>query len=209
MAIANGSHDADLTRMAREIRAYGKPALITLLPYVDRDWSLNSAVANGAVPSDTPRAWEHVQAVFKAAGATNVAWVWSPQDPAHDQPYAPPDASIDFVVVTMTYTSAHFADNPAIIDETAANHPGKRLLIEVTTATRDAGEQDWLRQIATQAPGTPDIAGLIYFDGLPGASTWDPTFVPDAEAIRAMWHMLANPSGSLLTASSAPQGAIS
>ncbi len=209
MAIANGSHDADLTRMAREIRAYGKPVLVTILPYVDRDWSLNSAVANGAVPSDTPRAWEHAQSVFKAVGATNVAWVWSPQDPAHDQPYAPPDSAIDFVLVTMTYSSSHFADDPAIIGEAASNHPGKRILVEVATATRDSGEQDWLRQIAAQVRDTAHIAGLVYFDGLPGASSWDRAFVPDAEAIRAMWQMVANPSATALTAPPARQDGVS
>ncbi|MDE3230629.1 MAG: glycosyltransferase, partial [Chloroflexota bacterium] len=190
-AIANGAHDADLKRLARAVRAYGKPILITMLPYADRNWSLNSAVANGSVPSDTPRAWAHVQSVFRTAGAGNVIWVWSPADPAHDQPYAPPPESIGFVAVSLTYTSPTLADDPVLISEAAANHPGKPLLVEVATVQRDASEARWLGEVASEGHLTSaQVAGLLYFDGLPGESRYQAAFTPDNQALLTLRDML-------------------
>ena len=97
-AIYNGLHDPDLRRWAEDIRAYGKPVYLTILPHADRNWSLSSGVANGGIPQDVPKAWMHVQSVFRAVGANNVAWVWAPADPLHDQAYAPPASTIDAVL---------------------------------------------------------------------------------------------------------------
>ena len=72
-AIINGVQDEDLRSWAGEIRDYGKPVYMTILLQADRNWSLSSGVANGGIPQDLPKAWTHVQSVFRAVGAYNVA----------------------------------------------------------------------------------------------------------------------------------------
>src|SRR6202042_1137373 len=75
-AIANGSDDAAIPRWGQEVAAYGKPLYLTVLPQADRNYAASSGVANGGIPQDVPRAWAHIRALFAAAGATNVSWVW-------------------------------------------------------------------------------------------------------------------------------------
>ncbi|HEV2583853.1 MAG TPA: glycosyltransferase, partial [Ktedonobacteraceae bacterium] len=88
-AIINGLHDNEIRRWAGDIREYGKPVYLTVFQHADKNWSLSSGVANGGIPQDVPKAWMHVQSIFRAVGANNVAWVWAPADPINDQAYAP------------------------------------------------------------------------------------------------------------------------
>ena len=69
-AIYNGVDDQDLRRWAAEIRDFGKPVYLTVLLQVDKNWAVSSAVANGGIPQDVPKAWEYIQSVFRAVGAT-------------------------------------------------------------------------------------------------------------------------------------------
>lgn len=167
-AIANGVHDGEILRVAREIRQFGKPVLVTILPNVDRFWSLSSAVANGGVPSDAGLAWKHVHTLFQEAGATNICWVWAPKDPAHDDAFAPPSALFDIVLVNATYNPAAISDKPQIIADVTAHHPDKPVLVEVTTVHPDRNESRWLQQMSGEVTSSHAIIGLVYFDGVPG-----------------------------------------
>jgi len=75
--ITDGSHDAYLKAQAASAKAYGKPVFVRL------DWEMNGSWSKGyAPPNTTPdqfiASWNHVVAVFRAAGVVNVAWVWCP-----------------------------------------------------------------------------------------------------------------------------------
>ncbi len=167
-AIANGTHDGEISRWAREIRAFGKPVLLTITPNADRNWSLSSAVANGGIPADITRAWQHVHSIFEGAGADNVSWVWAPKDPAHDDAFSPPDALYDVVLVNVTYNPEGITDDPTVITEVAAHHPDKPVLVETTSVHTDAGEAAWLQRMAGVIKANHTVMGLLYFDGTPG-----------------------------------------
>jgi cellulose synthase (UDP-forming) len=167
-AIANGVDDTALQRWAREIAVYGKPIYLTILLHVDRNWALSSAVANGGIPQDVPRAWEHVQAVFAAAGATNVAWVWSPADPAHDQQYAPPDTTIDVVLQSMIrYPNTPWPDPSAVLSAVEARHPGKPIFLEVSASGDPQDKAAWLEQTESAAKADAHVYALLYHEGAP------------------------------------------
>src|SRR5262249_27572985 len=91
-AIANGLYDDALRRWARDIRDFGSPVYVTILQHVDRNWVASSAVANGGIPQDVPRAWQRARSIFQDEGATNVAWVWAPGGPVKDDEDAPTTA---------------------------------------------------------------------------------------------------------------------
>jgi hypothetical protein len=203
-AIANDVHDGALTRLAQEIRAYGQPVFVTILPNTDRAWSLNSAVANGGIPQDVARDWAHVRSLFHAVGAENSAWVWAPKDPAHDALVAPPPALVDLVLLNLTYDPAGLTDDPALIAEVQAAHPGTPLVIEVTVVRSDGQEAPWLAQLAAQVHAAPGVAGLIYYDGLPGQAAQQTAFSPDLQAVQALGNMVASTAGASPSATSVP-----
>lgn len=170
-SIANGSHDDQIRRWARQVRDYGSPVYLTILPQVDRDWVVSSAVANGGIPSDTPRAWERVQAIFRAEGAHNVAWVWAPADPANDAAYAPSAGSIDLVQRTLIGGYApgpdQWPDAAPILADLSHRYPATPLLIEVYAAGRPEVKASWLREVGRAVAKTPRVYALVYHEASP------------------------------------------
>ena len=100
--ITAGAFDDYLRRAASEARAYGGPLLVRFAHEMNGTWYPWGAAA-GTTPSDYVDAWRHVVGVFRAAGATNVRWVWSPNvvgGPAGDpRSYFPGDAWVDWLAM--------------------------------------------------------------------------------------------------------------
>jgi hypothetical protein len=161
-----------------------------MLPEVDRNYAPTSAVAGGGIPQDVAPAWAHLRAVFAAAGAANVAWVWSPADPGADQPFTPPAAQIDAVAVTMyEYPGTAWSDPSAALGAAADSHPGKPLLVEVSAAGAGSIRSAWLEQLADEISARDDIAALVYSQAGPetdltgiAAAPWAVTADPESVA---------------------------
>lgn len=202
LAVANGLQDANLRRWADEIRAYGKPVYLTILLHVDRNWAVTSAVANGGIPQDSARAWLHAQAIFRAEGAKNVAWVWAPADPAHDQAYAPPEQSIDVVLQSfLRYPGTPWPDVSRVLAQDTARHPGKPLFVEVSAAGSPAHKSAWLNSVAKSVASSHQVYALIYHEGSPDvrATAADNTvwsFTSDALSVQSVkaWRSLIHTS---------------
>lgn len=90
LSIINGDFDAYIQNWASEAKDFGKPLWICFDGEVNGSWHNGSGAANGGsalagygdpAKPDGPEifidAWRHVHDIFTAAGATNVAWVWS------------------------------------------------------------------------------------------------------------------------------------
>jgi hypothetical protein len=208
-AITNGVQDTNIKRWAQEILSYGKPVYLTILLHVDRNWSISSAVANGGIPQDVPRAWEHVQSIFRSVGDTNVAWVWSPADPAHDQAYAPPESTIDIVLQSMIrYPNTPWPDPAAVLRSVGERHPAKPLFLEVSADGQPTEKAAWLEQVSSAVAADPRVYTLLYHEGSPGIhataadnASW--SVESDADSLHAMlsWRALT-PSGSMRCQSS-------
>ncbi|GCE17688.1 glycosyltransferase [Dictyobacter kobayashii] len=189
LSIANGLHDDALKRWAQQIRAYDKPVYITILLHVDRNWSLSSAVANGGIPQDAPRAWTHVQTIFQQQGAANVSWVWSPADPAHDQPYAPPASSTDAVLLSMiSYPKTKWTDPQHAIDAVVQRYPDKPIMFEVSAAGTVQQKAAWLQKVGMAVEHTHDIYALIYHDASPALKS--------TVQENNRWSMLSDPAST-------------
>jgi cellulose synthase/poly-beta-1,6-N-acetylglucosamine synthase-like glycosyltransferase len=170
-AIINGLHDQEIRRWAKAIRKYGKPVYLTVLQHADRNWSLSSGVANGGIPQDIPKAWMHVQAVFRAVGATNVAWVWAPADPLHDQPYAPPAATIDAVLKSfINYPGTTWdTDGPieTVLQQLVQRYPTKPIMVEASVNGPAAQKAAWLAKLGQAVDDMPQVYALLYHEGGP------------------------------------------
>lgn len=186
-AIVNGMNDADLTRWAQSIRDYGRPVYLTTLLHVDRNWSLSSAVANGGIPQDAPKAWLHIQSIFKQAGATNVAWVWSPADPAHDEAYAPPASTIDCVLLSMiSYPGTKWADPGTMLQKVATRYPQKPIILEVSADGPATQKAAWLSKVGAAVSTTHEVHALIYHEGSPS--------IHASNVENNQWSLLSDPS---------------
>lgn len=185
-AIANGVDDVALERWAKEIASFGRPLYLTMLPEVDRNYPATSAVSNGGIPEDVPRAWRHLREVFATAGARNLDWVWSPADPANDRVYSPPPDQIDVVSMTMfEYPGTTWVKPERELAAVEARHPGKPLLIEAATAGQTSRRVSWIFSLQSAIRARRDVAGLVYQDSGPIDNVDNPAALP--------WSMSANP----------------
>src|SRR6266851_1531455 len=72
--IISGAADGWLRTRARQIKALGKPVFLEWRWEMDRP-NLRTQMHSGA---DFVKAWDHIRAIFAAAGVHNAAWVWCP-----------------------------------------------------------------------------------------------------------------------------------
>jgi cellulose synthase/poly-beta-1,6-N-acetylglucosamine synthase-like glycosyltransferase/transposase len=192
LAIINGLHDQEIRRWAEDIRKYGKPVYLTILQHADKNWSLSSGVANGGIPEDVPKAWMHVQSVFRAVGANKVAWVWAPAEPVNDQPYAPPASTIDVVLQSfIMYPGTSWGDPEMILQNLVNRYPGKPIFVEASAndalAARKAA---WLELLGHAVDLTPQVYALLYHEGGPALDpssteieSWSLASDPDTLAV--------------------------
>jgi cellulose synthase (UDP-forming) len=191
-AIFNGLHDQEIRRWAGDIRDYGKPVYLTILQHADKNWSLSSGVANGGIPQDVPKAWMHVQSIFRALGANNVAWVWAPADPLHDQPYAPPASTIDAVLQTIVnYPGTNWGDPETVLRNLVKRYPTKPIFIDATAAGPAVQKAAWLTKLGQAAIDIPQVYAFLYHEGGPAldpnsAQTESWSFASDPDSLAAM-----------------------
>jgi cellulose synthase/poly-beta-1,6-N-acetylglucosamine synthase-like glycosyltransferase len=192
-SVVNGVHDDQFATWARQIRDYRRPIYLGLFPHVDRDWSVTSAVANGGIPQDVASAWQRVRQIFDREGATNVAWVWSPADPAHDSQFAPDPAQVDVVLDSLiSYPGTQWADPAESLRDVERQHPGVPVLLEVSAAGAAPQKSAWLQSVGAAVAADHAVVGLVYHDAPPTAESgsgheWSWRSDPASEAVVAGW----------------------
>ncbi|MDT5040177.1 MAG: hypothetical protein QOE51_1162 [Actinoplanes sp.] len=170
--INNGSNDRVIAAAARNLAAQGKPTLLRWGWEMNGDWFAWDGTHNGHDTAGFIRAWRRMHGIFRAAGADNVAWVWSPNWNSGPnvgwnrmQRYYPGDAYVDWVGVSgydfdsetperlfTPVVSTYGARKPIIISETASiDHGG-------------ASTANWTGDLAAYVRRTPQIGALCWFD---------------------------------------------
>ncbi|MEX2182029.1 MAG: glycosyl hydrolase [Gemmatimonadaceae bacterium] len=95
-AVADGTYDFYINRWAAAAAAFGKPLLVRFGHEMNDGYRYPWGPQNNA-REDYVAAWQHVVDRFRAVGATNVLWVWSPHVAYEGwQSYYPGDAYVDW-----------------------------------------------------------------------------------------------------------------
>jgi hypothetical protein len=176
--IASGAHDAYLRRWARAIRSFGGPVMLRFGHEMNGDWYPWAEGVNGNRPGDYVAAYRHVHAVFKAAGASNVTWVWSPNvvypgSTALAGLYPGADV-VDVVGIDgynwgttrpgMTWTMPADLFGPTLA-QARAIAPGKPLVIAETASAEAGGSKAaWIGELFAWLRTQPDVRTVVWFD---------------------------------------------
>lgn len=150
-AIAGGAIDSYLHQYAHDASVWGKPLYYRLAWEMNGCWMKWSPCVNGNTDQSYIAMWQHTVNIFRQEGATNVRWVWCPNDvvsgAAGDfRSLYPGDAYVDYVALDgYNWGTSHpghkwhsFADEfsrsyallglmtnkPVIIGETASSEIG-------------------------------------------------------------------------------------
>jgi mannan endo-1,4-beta-mannosidase len=173
-SIVDGQHDQLITSWAQGLRDLRFPVAIRFAHEMNGHWYPWSTTVNGNTPELYVAAWRHVHDVFEAEGATNVAWVWSPNNSRFltQRPLAqiyPGDDYVDIVGIVGYGTSntdsfevifgstmtevRQFTQKPFLITETSIQHTL-------------ADQPGWIRQYFTDMAARPDMLGMVWFNAL-------------------------------------------
>jgi hypothetical protein len=171
--MASGSVDAQIIQSAKEVAALGAPVFFEPRWEMDRP-NLSSVVHSG---KDFIAAWDHVRAVFKAQGVTNVSWVWCPTAAGFEtgaaQQYYPGDAQVDWVCADVypktPWLQGDYEAFPSLAKAAvswAAQHPTKPMMVgefgdSVAYGSRRGA---WLTEAFDYIKAHPQIRAVVYFD---------------------------------------------
>jgi beta-mannanase len=178
LSIISGTHDAYLHRWAQGAKAYGGPVLVRLGHEMNDRYYPWSESANGNRPGQYVAAWRHVVDVFRAVGATNVKWVWSPSvSYAGTIPLAdvyPGDAYVDWVALDGYNGGSalpwggwqSFAQIfGASLAEIAAITTAKPVMIGETSSAEAGGSKAaWITELFAELAQRSQIKGFVWFN---------------------------------------------
>jgi hypothetical protein len=178
-AIARGVHDNYFAEFADTVKAFGGPVFISINHEMNGFWypysQTNSApeAKTGMTPADFKAMWRRVAGIFRERGASNVAWVWSPNVPevangTTSSQYYPGDDVVDWIGPSF-YSGNTIADLRPLYSAYATRKPF--FITEWATSTeknqynrRFAGEAAWVRTFFKGIEDTyPRVKAISWF----------------------------------------------
>jgi len=179
--IIDGRYDAYIRSWATGARDWGKPLFLRFNHEMNGTWYPWSEARNGNGAGEYVQAWRHVHGIFRAVGATNVTWVWSPNT-VYPGSIAlaslyPGDAYVDWVAMD----GYNWGTNPIkpsgwrtffevfrpTYDALVALAPTKPIMIAETGSSEWGGSKAaWIADgIGTRlATDFPRVRALVWFD---------------------------------------------
>jgi Glycosyl hydrolase family 26 len=191
-AVASGAYDSYIRSWAAGIAALPYPVVIRFAHEMNGFWYPWCEQSNGNKPGDYVRAWRHVHDLFAAAGAHNVAWMWSPNvtypgaEPLSR--FYPGDSYVDWIGLSGYYGTAgreQYISFDEIFSSTLtelATLAHKPIVIAETGATNATGQRvQWIHEMFNLLPLHPEVIGVIWFEATREID-WRIAGVPSAAA---------------------------
>jgi hypothetical protein len=175
-SIAAGKQDAHLKTVASEVKSFGHPVIISFGH--EMNGSFNTWGYRHVPAATFVKAWKHVWTLFRAAGATNVTWLWTVNyESAGEGPIGPwwPGAAyvnwvgIDGYFYGKTYSFGNlFIPTMVAVRKLAPKTP---ILIAETAAGQIAGQAGKISNLFAGASRN-GVLGLIWFDENQKGNFW-------------------------------------
>ncbi len=171
-AIARGVYDVYIDKWATDAKSYGKLMFLRFAHEMNDPYRYPWGPQNNE-PEDFIAAWRYVVERFRAAGADNVIWIWSPH-PAYGMfdEYYPGDNYIDWVGVgTLNYGTVAPWSQWWTFDEIFAKHYellakyNKPIIISEFGSLAVGGDRaKWFKEALTDFPVRyPGVRSLVFF----------------------------------------------
>ena len=113
--ILDGKFDEHFREYARTLKRFGHPLLFRFDNEMNGDWCWYSATYAGKDTNIYKAVWRHVHGLFDEVGATNVLWVWNPNDLSYPNfkwnqtlLYYPGDDVVDIIGLTGYNAGTYF-----------------------------------------------------------------------------------------------------
>jgi hypothetical protein len=167
--LASGADDAAITAYAQALKGFRGPVFLRWC------WEMNLVGLHPQVggPTGFVSAWDHIRALFRTAGASNVSFVWCPGltgvDPA---PYFPGASEVDWIGVDG-YSRSPDQTFGSLFGAFVRTWQGQRrpVMVAETGAAAD-GQPAYIDSIGADAPALPEVKAVVYFDAPGPVNAW-------------------------------------
>ena len=174
-AIGRGMWDEYFKQAAISVKAFGGPVFISIDHEMNGNWYPYSQAYPSAqtTAADYVAAWKRIVDIFNKNGATNVAWVWSPNVPdvggVGYENYYPGDGYVDWIGVSL-----YSGNDPTAMDEIYQKYSAKKPFFITEWATSPAknqynpqfpGEVAWVKEFfETLNDRYPRVKAISWFN---------------------------------------------
>lgn len=185
--ISGGAHDSYIRGWARSAAQINGTIYLRFAHEMNGNWYPWAAGVNGNNAGDYVNAWNHVVDIFRAEGADNVQWVWSPNK---DYPGAtdlrslfPGDSRVDWLAIDgYNFGTAKAGQQWRSFNDTfkgtydiITSFSERPVMIGETGSTEVGGDKAaWIRDgmsPANLAQHFPRLHAIIYFNQV-GSGNW-------------------------------------
>ena len=189
-AISRGAWDEYFKQAALSVKAFGGPIFISIDHEMNGNWYPYSQSYPGAqtTAADYVAAWKRIVDIFNQSGATNVAWVWSPNVPdvggVDYAAYYPGDNYVDWIGVSL-----YSGNDPTAMDDIYRKYSDKKpfFITEWATApnknqfnARFPGEVAWVKEFfETLNDRYPRVKAISWFNWNQGDGDYRLQRVPE------------------------------
>ncbi len=205
--IYNGNYDTYITRWATDAKNWGHPFFLRFDHEMNGWWypwgegkTSTGAIVNGNSSGDYVKAWRHVHDIFSKVGATNVTWVWAPNQVGNNSNYAslsslyPGDSYVDWTALDVyNKYSTWLGLNPLLTASGGITwlknsynlvlgvSPNKPMMLAefASVEAGDGGTKKgaWIKDaLTTQIPTNfPKVKAIVYMEWSVGGKTYPVT----------------------------------
>jgi beta-mannanase len=176
--ILDGRFDAYIRTWARSLAAYGRPVRLRFAQEMNGGWYPWSERANGNHAGEFVRVWRHVHDLFRAAGAANVLWVWSPAAINLPAELYPGDRYVDMVSLSLFNGGGElhyrrWQSFEALIAPSLRRlrrlAPGKPVeLSEVGCGEQGGSKAAWIAGMFAFLRQHPEVTSILWYDLVKG-----------------------------------------
>lgn len=188
--ITSGAYDEYIKQYAEDIKAYKKPIMIRFAHEMNGNWYPWGSTFNE--PADYVLAWRHTHEIFDSVGATNVTWVWSPNEAYEDvnipnanrlELFYPGDDYVDWVGVSAFNWAGSYKqniwrspDNLFTYTVTKLKKFNKPVIITETASAELRGDPSqktkWIKELSVYLQENPGIKGVVWFNVVDSGIDW-------------------------------------
>jgi len=178
--ILAGEFDAYIDQFGKDAAAWGQPVFVRFGHEMNGDWYPWCSYVNGQTPQSFIRTFRYVHDRVVAAGATNVLWVWCPNNSGTDDPAGitasyPGDDYVDWVGVDFYNwgTSQPWSRWLPAVDILRAPYeeirrvaPGKPMMVGEMGTTPSGGDKAaWIAAfLPALRLGFPNVRAVVWFN---------------------------------------------
>lgn len=169
-AIAAGDSNAYITKFATAVRALNVPIAISFGHEMNGNWYPWGTT--GTTPGEFVAAWRLIHGLFTGVGATNVIWIWNPNDifPVPQiplKPYWPGNAYVNWVGITGYFSAGGPQSFATLFGPTmreVRQFTSEPFIIAETSVETGSGEVPAMNSLVRGVMRHPNVLGFIWFN---------------------------------------------